>query len=123
MTITPDPSSPSESTRPDMQRFTWREWQVITDDDGISFSINATERDAQERAARWVRHGDHLALAEYETWTSPTVLVSRSVVEAACGRDVGKRPSWMSSDQYDPCPCVLKAGHQPPCECRHGEST
>ena len=116
-----DPAIRLEEARHELQRFTWREWQVITDDDGISFSINATERDAKERATRWVRPGDRLALAEYETWTSPTVLVKRDVIDATCVRDVGKRPSWMSPDQYEPCSCTLKAGHEPPCICKHGE--
>lgn len=102
---------------------TWREWQVISDADGggVSFSVDVLDRDSERVAARWVRPGTHLAMAEYRRWTSPAVLVARVRHETRCPRDVGKRPSWMSPDQYDPCQCVLTAGHQPPCRCRHDE--
>lgn len=40
-----------------------------------------------------------------------------------CGCDTGRRPYWMSIDQYDPCPCVLPGGHDGPHECAgHGET-
>lgn len=100
---------------------TWREWQVISDDGGgVSFSVNVLDFDSERVAARWVRPGTHLAMAEYRRWTSTAVLVARKRHETRCPRDVGKRPRWMSPDQYDPCQCTLTAGHQPPCRCLHG---
>ena len=30
-----------------------------------------------------------------------------------CGGTLGRRPYWMSPDQYDPCRCDLPAGHDP----------
>ena len=102
---------------------TWREWQVIGNDDGgISFSVNVREFDSERVAARWVRPGTHLAMAEYRRWSSPAVLVGRKRHETRCTHDVGRRPSWMSPDQYDPCTCTLLAGHEPPCRCIHGET-
>lgn len=37
-----------------------------------------------------------------------------------CPLTLGTRPIWMARDQYDgPCPCLLFAGHPPPCQCIH----
>lgn len=36
-----------------------------------------------------------------------------------CGKGLGSRPSWMSPDQYDPCPCLLDLGHEGDCACSH----
>lgn len=42
---------------------------------------------------------------------------------SACPGTVGSKPWWMSRDQYNadggPCPCLLDAGHEPPCVCDH----
>lgn len=34
-----------------------------------------------------------------------------------CKKDVGKKPYWMSADQYDECPCVELKGHDGACKC------
>lgn len=41
------------------------------------------------------------------------------VVLGRCPHDLGRRPSWMSPDQYDPCQCLLAAGHEGEHECEH----
>lgn len=47
----------------------------------------------------------------------PRLLSWRLIEAPTCGRDLGSRPSWMSPDQYDPCPCVLPEGHDGDCAC------
>jgi len=38
-----------------------------------------------------------------------------------CGKDVGRRPEWMSRDQYDPCRCLLAFGHEGDHACVHSD--
>lgn len=101
-------------------RVTTREyWVVHPATRGVSFTVNVNARDARESAARWARPGTVIELVEHEHWETTSRLVGREVVQVPCGRDAGRRPAWMSLDQYDPCPCVLVAGHEPPCACEH----
>lgn len=37
-----------------------------------------------------------------------------------CPATLGKRPTWMGVDQYDPCSCRLPNGHDGDHECAHG---
>lgn len=39
--------------------------------------------------------------------------------DSRCTHDLGRRPSWMSPDQYDPCRCLLPKGHDGEHECSH----
>lgn len=44
----------------------------------------------------------------------------RGVEPVRCLGTLGKRPSWMSPDQYDPCRCELPNGHDGDHRCEHG---
>ena len=39
--------------------------------------------------------------------------------QSVCNKRVGSRPFWMGVDQYDPCYCLLPAGHKDDCKCEH----
>lgn len=45
--------------------------------------------------------------------------IIQNAVEGLCGEPVGRKPGWMGVDQWDACPCILKAKHDGVCKCKH----
>lgn len=52
------------------------------------------------------------------TWNGDLDLCPRCSA-GKCAGTLGQRRSWMSPDQYDPCPCLLPFGHGGPHVCEH----
>lgn len=80
------------------------QWGVVLDDLG-----SADMYDSRDEAVEALVTCGGLALLR--------VVAETYGLRETCGRDVGSRPTWMSPDQYDPCPCLLPIGHEAACQC------
>lgn len=58
-------------------------------------------------------------LADERGWTREHGDLCKRCSTGKCAGTVGRRPEWMGVDQWDPCACVLPAGHDGDCACRH----
>jgi hypothetical protein len=57
--------------------------------------------------------------AERAGWTLGAEDICPTCSSGRCQGTLGRRPEWMSPDQWDGCRCLLEVGHDGPCECIH----
>lgn len=72
-------------------------------------AVDPVEREKVSRALqRNLEEFDKLVVAYRQARADPR-----------CTATLGRRPEWMSPDQYSPCRCGRLKGHEPPHACGH----
>jgi len=101
-----------------------RPWSSVAVDGALLARIVATV-DAERARVDRAEAALALAMDAAESVSAAAASMNRAVNQASvvldprCRGTLGRRPDWMSPDQYDPCRCDLTTGHDGPHECEH----
>lgn len=97
-------------------------WSVaVVDDSGVVCIVPAASRDDLDALNTASRIADLLTRPIVDDATRQEVEdMVLGALPSRCPATLGKRPTWVGVDQYDPCSCRLPNGHDGDHECSHG---